>query len=81
MILRGRLRRDDPFKTTPGKLAAVIAPRTNGLKPNSRPNTAPAKNTRAGAIHFELIIVLSSRLDRSYENVGSCMAVPRAFTN
>jgi hypothetical protein len=44
----------------PLMLATVIAPRTSGFTPNNRPNTAPAKNTSAGAIHFELIIDLNS---------------------
>jgi hypothetical protein len=75
------MRRDDAFETTPLMLAAAIAPRTNGLKPNSRPNAAPAKNTSAGAIHFELIIEFNSRLERLQENVGVRFAVPCAFTN
>jgi hypothetical protein len=75
------MRRDGAFETTPLMLAAVIAPRTNGFKPNSRPNTAPAKNTSAGAIHFELIIDIDSGLERSYQNVDVRFAVPSAFTN
>jgi len=40
----------------PAMLATVIAPRTRGFSPNTRPRTAPAKKIKAGATYFPLII-------------------------
>jgi len=34
----------------PVMVAAAMAPRTNGFTPNTRPNSAPAKNTNPGRI-------------------------------
>ena len=43
--------------------ATVIAPRTSGFNPKTRPSTAPVKKIRAGATYFPLIIDPYSHCD------------------